>query len=88
MGLVVRGEGAWFTGDHGVVHHARTRTRSLNQQGNVIPRKTSHYVVSLKHIPTHQNHGNSWPTEKTYRKEIPIKVLMKEKLSFNKQLIY
>ena len=60
----------------------------FNQQGNVIPRKTSHYVVCLKHIPTHQNHGNSWPTEKTYRKEIPIKVLMKEKLSFNKQLIY
>lgn len=29
MGLAVRGEGAWFTGDHGVVHYARTRTRTL-----------------------------------------------------------
>ena len=29
MDLVVRGEGGWFTGDHGVVHYARTRTRTL-----------------------------------------------------------
>ena len=29
MDLDVTGEGAWFTGDHGVVHYARTRTRTL-----------------------------------------------------------